>query len=65
MRNVRDQNAAMSSSENNQQKNQSQTPSLKVGWLCVNCPHTHKDHSMYSPRLCYIEGCECPGLKLK
>lgn len=43
----------------------SQTPRISVGVPCKNCPHSHMDHSMYSPRLCYIEGCKCPGLSIE
>ncbi len=48
------------------EKNQNQPkiqPRISVGFPCQNCPHSHKDHSMYS-RLCLIENCACTGLKL-
>ncbi len=41
---------------------QTQTPKIKLGFPCQNCPHTHKDHSYYS-RVCLIDGCTCPGMK--
>jgi hypothetical protein len=47
-----------------------QTPSKDKGLYhqpghpCLNCSHTHKDHSMCMPQGCLIEGCTCEGLKL-
>lgn len=35
-----------------------------VGYPCTNCPHTHKDHSMYSPQHCLIDGCGCTRLAI-
>ncbi len=37
---------------------------IKVGHPCQNCPHTHFDHGYYAPRPCYIDDCQCPGLKM-
>ncbi len=39
-------------------------PKLKVGYKCLNCPHTHMDHSHYNPRGCLIGECTCIGMKL-
>lgn len=34
----------------------------KVGYPCLHCPHTHRDHSYYEPRHCLIDECGCSGL---
>ncbi len=43
----------------------SKTPQrISAGTPCKNCPHSHLDHSMYSPWMCYVENCACIGLKI-
>jgi hypothetical protein len=44
--------------------NQKIPPRIRAGSPCQHCPHSHLDHSMYSPQHCLIEGCTCSGLKL-
>lgn len=48
-------------------KNQEKKPTeIKVyaGVPCKTCgPHAMRDHSMYSPRHCYIENCDCKDYK--
>lgn len=40
-------------------------PKVRVGYPCMNCIHTHLDHSRYEPRLClFDEECKCSGLKI-
>ncbi len=40
-------------------------PKVKVGYPCLNCEHTHLDHSYYEPRLClFDEKCDCSGMKI-
>lgn len=39
-------------------------PKPIVGYPCLNCTHVHKEHSMYAPQKCLLDGCECIGLKI-
>ncbi len=41
---------------------QGDPPKLRAGYPCLNCPHSHMDHTMYDRHLCLIEGCGCSGL---
>ena len=36
----------------------------KIGYPCLNCDHTHLDHSYYNPRGCLIADCQCNGFKM-
>ncbi len=48
--------------ESSFRKYQGIPPKVRVGYPCLNCEHTHRDHSYYDKKLCLIDDCECVGL---